>query len=304
MTDAGLALSAHPAFSDVIGGGHVTKIPYPNPYRNPFGAGSGHVVDQCLRFLEEYLFATICPPGNVAAIFVETVQSDGGDIVPPADFLPKVRALCDRHGILLVVDDVKIGLGRTGRMFSYEHAAIEADLVILGKALGGGLPLSAIVGRAEILDAGTGIALFTTAGNATCCAAGLATLEEIERAGLLERAAVNGRYLHDQLGRLLDQYEIVGDVRGLGLIQGVELVEDRVGKAPNRAAAAAVVYRAWELGLILYYAGNWANVLEITPPLIISRDEIDMGVSMLERAIGDVVGGRVDLDAVGRFAGW
>jgi 4-aminobutyrate aminotransferase len=303
-TDAGMALSGHPNFSGHVGGGHVTKVPYPNPYRNPFGDGSGHVTDQCLRFLEDYLFTTICPPGDVAAIFVEAVQSDGGDVVPPPDFLPKLRALCDRHGVLLVVDDIKVGLGRTGTMFSYEHAGIEADLVLLGKSLGGGLPLSAIIGRAEVLDTDTGIALFTTVGNATCCAAGLAVLEAIERDGLLSQAAANGAYLHERLAELLFRHEIVGDVRGLGMIQGMELVTDRVSKAPNQPAAAKVVYRAWELGLILYYAGNWSNVLELTPPLILSRDELDHGVELLDQAIDDVMHDRVDLEAVARFAGW
>jgi 4-aminobutyrate aminotransferase len=189
-------------------------------------------------------------------------------------------------------------------MFSYEHAGIEADLVLLGKSLGGGLPLSAIIGRAEVLDTDTGIALFTTVGNATCCAAGLAVLEAIERDGLLSQAAANGAYLHERLAELLFRHEIVGDVRGLGMIQGMELVTDRVSKAPNQPAAAKVVYRAWELGLILYYAGNWSNVLELTPPLILSRDELDHGVELLDQAIDDVMHDRVDLEAVARFAGW
>src|SRR5690606_17477395 len=174
-TDGAMALSGHPAFTGFPAGAHVTKVPYPNPYRNPFGGRSGDVTDQCLDFLENYLFTTICPPEDVGAIFVETVQSDGGDIVPPPDFLPRLRALCDRYGILLVVDDIKVGLGRTGKMFSYEHAGIEADLILLGKSLGGGLPLSAVVGRQEILDAAGGMALFTMSGYALGCAAGLAT---------------------------------------------------------------------------------------------------------------------------------
>jgi 4-aminobutyrate aminotransferase len=303
-TEATMALSGHPGFTNSLGGGNVTKIPYPNPYRNPFGGSSERVTDQCLDFLENYLFDTICPPNDVAAIFAESVQSDGGDVVPPPDFLPKLRALCDRHGILLVIDDIKVGLGRTGKMFSYEHAGIEADLVLLGKSLGGGLPLSAIVGRAEVLDADTGVALFTTVGNATSCAAGLATIEIIERDGIVARAAEHGEYLQACLVQALDQYEIVGDIRGLGMIRGVELVEDRTGKRPNQPAAAKIVYRAWELGLIVYYAGNWSNVLEITPPLIISRAEIEQGVAILAEATGDVLAGRVSDEAVAAFAGW
>ena len=303
-TDSAMGLSGHPAFNRHVLGAHVTRVPYPNPYRNPFGDGSGHVTDQCLSYLENYIFATVCPPEDTAAIFVETVQSDGGDIVPPPDFLPKLRDLCDRHGILLVVDDIKIGLGRTGRMLSYEHGDIDADVVLLGKSLGGGLPLSAVVARSEIMDVDSGVALFTTSGNATSCAAGLAAVLAIEEQGLVEAAAHNGEYLHERLRDALSEYEIVGDVRGLGMIQGVELVVDRVGKEPNQPAAAKIVYRAWELGLICYYAGNWSNVLEITPPLIMTRDEIDEGVAILERAVRDVVEGKVSDEDVAAYAGW
>ena len=303
-TEATMALSAHPSFSGSIGGGNVTKIPYPNPYRNPFGGSSERVTDQCLDFLEHYLFQTICPPGDVAAIFAESVQSDGGDVVPPPDFLPKLRALCDRHGILLVIDDIKIGLGRTGRMFSFEHAGIAPDLVLLGKSLGGGLPVSAIVGRAEVLDAGTGVALFTTVGNATGCAAGLATINVIERDGLVAHAAEHGDYLQQALEQALGHCEIVGDIRGLGMIRGVELVENRESKRPNQPAAAKVIYRAWELGLVLYYAGNWSNVLEITPPLILTKSDIDHGVAILAQAVDDVMAGRVPDEKVAAYAGW
>lgn len=303
-TEAAMGLSAHPSLGDAMGGGHVTKIPFPNPYRNPFGDGSGQVADQCLNYLENYLFQTICPPEQVAAVYVEAVQADSGDVVPPPDFLPKLRALCDRHGILLVLDEIKVGLGRTGRMFGFEHGDIEADLVLLGKSLGGGLPLSAIVGRSEILDAGTGIALFTAVGNATSCAAGLAVVNAVEEDGLVERSAENGRHLHDCLQAALGGSTIVGDVRGLGMIQGVELVTDKASKTPNQAAAAKVVYRAWELGLILFYAGNWGNVLEITPPLIVSREEIEQGVAILAQAIDDVAAGRVSDESVAAFAGW
>jgi 4-aminobutyrate aminotransferase len=303
-TDATMALSAHPSLTGVAGGAHVTKIPYPSPYRNPFGGGSERITDQCLNFLEDYLFTTICPPGEVAAIFAEAVQSDGGDVVPPPDFLPKLRALCDRHGILLVLDEIKVGLGRTGKWFAFEHGDVPADVVLLGKALGGGLPLSAIVARKEILDIGTGLALFTTAGNATSCAAGLATLDVIEREGLVERSAENGRYLLQRLTETLGGYEIVGDVRGLGMICGVELVTDRTSKEPNHSAAAKIVYRAFELGLIVYYAGNWGNVLEITPPLILDRDQIDEGVAILDAAIADVLAGKVSDETVAPYAGW
>lgn len=302
--DATMALSAHPALGATLGGAHVTKIPYPNPYRDPFGGDGADLTDRCLGYLEHYLFKTICPADQVAAIFVEAVQSDGGDIVPPDDFMPKLRALCDRHGIYLVVDEIKVGLGRTGEWFAFEHGGIEPDFVLLGKSLGGGLPLSAIVGRREVLDFEPGSALFTLAGNGASCAAGLAVLDEIERLDLVCASAVNGELMKQLLTNRLMEYDIVGDVRGKGMICGVELVEDRAGKEPNTSLPAKIVYRAWELGMIVYYAGNWGNVLEITPPLVIEQEAIEQGVEILDRAIADVLDGAVSDEAVAAYAGW
>ncbi len=302
-TDAGMALSAHPSLLSG-GGAHVTKIPYPNPYRDPFGGDGENLTDRCLDYLEKFLFTTICPPGQVAAIFVEAVQADGGDIVPPDDFLPKLRALCDRHDILLVVDEIKVGLGRTGEWFAFQHGGIAADLILLGKSIGGGLPLSAIIGRKEILDVASGFALFTMVGNATSCAAGLATLEEIERLGLVPRARLSGDRMLRGLRESLSSFDAVGDVRGKGLILGVELVEDRQSKVPETRLPAQIVYRAWQLGLIVYYAGNWGNALEFTPPLVIDDAQIEEGIEILQRAFVDVLNGAVSDADVAAFAGW
>ena len=216
--------------------------------------------------------------------------------------MPLLRELCDKHNILLVIDDIKIGLGRTGRMFSYEHYGVEADLILLGKSLGGGLPLSAVVGRADVLD--SGFAGFTTSGNAACCIAGFETLNEIERLNLVEHSAIAGKYLGDKLASTLENYEIVGDIRGLGLIQGVDLVQDKISKLPNREAASSIVYRCWELGLLLYYVGNSGNVLEITPPLVLTMDEIDEGTSILNQAFNDYIDGKIDQEKVAEFSGW
>ena len=260
------------------------------------------MTDTCLDYLENYLFKTVCPPEDTAAVFVETVQSDSGDVVPPPDFLPKLRALCDRNGLLLVVDDIKVGLGRTGKMFSNENFGVEADLLLLGKSMGGGLPLSAIVGRAEILD--TGFAGFTTSGNAACCAAGLATVDEVIRLGLAERSAENGAYLQAKLKAALSGYDVVGDIRGMGMIQGVDFVTEKGSKTPNRDAAAKIVYRAWELGLVLYYAGSFGNVIEITPPLTLTKAEIDEGVAILDQAVRDYLEGAIPDEAIADYAGW
>ena len=303
-TDATMALSGFAGFSDHFGGSNIVKIPYPDPYRRPFLPHPDQsLTEQCLSYLEDVLFATICPPDDVAAIFVEGIQADSGDIVPPDDFLPQLRSLCDRYGIYLVIDEVKIGLGRTGKMFSYEHAGIEPDIVLLGKALGAGLPLSAIIGPPEVLDVGTGLALYTISGNATSCAAALAGLDVVERDNLVDQAGRVGRYLLNRLETLI-RHSQVGDVRGRGMICGVDLVTDRESKRPDSALAARVVYRAWQLGLIVFYAGTYSNVLEITPPLILTEAEVDEGVAILDQAIDDAVNGRVDEAAVAAYAGW
>lgn len=301
-TAASMSMSAHIAMTQFIGGGNVVKVPYPHPYRPPFGEEPAEAADRALRFLEEYIFKTICPPDDVGGIIVEAVQSDGGDIVPPPDFLPKLEALCRRHGIYLILDEVKVGMGRTGRMFAFEHAGVTPDAVIMGKSLGGGLPLSAVVARRELLD--TGFALFTATGNAVCCAAGLANITAIQEDGLVDRAARTGAYLHAQLRALQAKHDLIGDVRGLGMIQGVELVTDRAAKTPAVKETAKVAYRAFELGLLVFYVGMFSNVLEITPPLIMTEAEVDAGVAILDQALTDVAAGRVDDAAIARYAGW
>ena len=301
-TAASMNMSAHIAMTPFIGAGNVVKVPYPHPYRPPFEEDPAESADRALRFLEEYIFKTICPPDDVGGIVLEAVQSDGGDVVPPPDFLPKLEALCRRHGIYLILDEVKVGMGRTGRMFAFEHGGVTPDAVILGKSLGGGLPLSAVVARRELLDAG--FALFTAVGNAVCCAAGLANIQAIREQGLVDNAAHVGAYLHEKLVELQAKHPLIGDVRGLGMIQGVELVTDRAAKTPAAKETAKVAYRAFELGLLVYYVGMFNNVLEITPPLIMTRAQVDEGVAILDQAFTDVAAGRVPDDAIARYAGW
>jgi len=303
-TAGSMAMSAHVAWAQFITGAHVVKVPYPHPYRCPFGDDVDDCAGRAIRFLEDYIFRTICPPEDVAGIIVEAVQSDGGDIVPPPSFLPMLEDICRRYDIYLVVDEVKVGMGRTGKMFAFEHSGVTPDVVILGKSLGGGLPLSAVVARQEILDVAPAVALFTTAGNALSCAAGLASLEAIEQDGLVENARKVGTYLHDRLAALLDKHPLIGDVRGLGLIQGVELVKDRETKEPASAETAKVVYRACELGLVVFYVGMFSNVIEITPPLVLTEADVDEGVAILDQALSDVEAGKVSDEAVARYAGW
>lgn len=303
QTMGSLSLSGHPAQSRFIGSGNVVKIPYPNPYRPPFGE-TGRLTEQILQYLEREVFRTVSPPEDTAGIIVEGIQSDGGMIVPPDDFLPRLQELCRQYEIELILDEVKVGLGRTGKWFSFDHANLVPDAVVLGKSLGAGLPISAVVAKQSLLDVGAGIHMFTTSGNPVCCTAALETLSIIEEETLIDRARVNGGYFLNRLRDLQEKHEWIGDVRGRGLAIGVELVEDRVTKAPAAEKTAAVCYRCFELGLLVFYVGIHSNVLELTPPLIITAEEIDRAVAILDQAFSDVRKGNVNWEAVRKYAGW
>ncbi|GAB3790751.1 aspartate aminotransferase family protein [Virgibacillus kimchii] len=303
QTMGSLSLSGHTAQARFISGANVVKVPYPNPYRPPFGEGKD-ITKQVIDYMEEQLFSTICPPDDTAGIIIETIQSDGGVIVPPDDFLPELRKLCDRHGIYLIVDDVKIGLGRTGKMFSIQHSGVEADAITLGKPLGGGVPISAVIARKEILDCDRAIHLFTSSGNTISSRSALTNLDILLEENIIDQVPEKGTYFKKQLVQLQEKHEIIGDVRGKGLILGMELVEDRITKQPAAEKTAAICYRAFELGLLVFYVGIHGNVIEITPPLIISREEIDQAVTTLDQAITDVNEGKVDMNKVREYAGW
>ncbi len=303
QTMGSLSLSGHPAQARFIGSGNVVKIPYPNPYRPPFGE-TEQLTEQVIQYLEQEVFKTICPPEDTAGIIIEGIQSDGGLIVPPADFLPRLQEVCTRYGINLIFDEVKVGLGRTGRWFSFEHSGIVPDAVVLGKSLGGGLPISAVVARKEILDVGTGIHMFTTSGNPVSCTASLETLTIIEDENLIENARTNGQYFINRLKELQEKYECIGDVRGKGLAIGVELVQDRLTKKPAAEKTAAICYRCYELGVLLFYVGIHSNVIEITPPLTINKEEIDLAIAILDQSFTDLQENKINMDLVKQYTGW
>jgi 4-aminobutyrate aminotransferase len=303
QTMGSLSLSGHPAQARFIGSGNVVKIPYPNPYRPPFGE-TEQLTEQVIQYLEQEVFKTICPPEATAGIIIEGIQSDGGLIVPPADFLPRLQEVCKRYDINLIFDEVKVGLGRTGRWFSFEHSGIVPDAVVLGKSLGGGLPISAVVARKEILDVGTGIHMFTTSGNPVSCTASLETLTIIEDENLIENARTNGQYFINRLKELQEKYECIGDVRGKGLAIGVELVQDRLTKNPAAEKTAAICYRCYELGVLLFYVGIHSNVIEITPPLTINKEEIDQAIAILDQSFTDLQENKIKMDLVKQYTGW
>ena len=297
-TQGSMAVSAHPVQSHATRDTGLTSVPYPDTFR-PFDgdASGGALLDHI-----ETLLRTTCPGDEVAAFFIEPIQSDGGLLVPPPGFLKRLGEICARHGILTVCDEVKVGLGRTGKLHAFEHDDWTPDILVFGKGLGGGLPVSAVVGPATILNHATAFAMQTTHGNPISASAALGVLDLIERDGLAANAARTGAHLMEALKTTLKGNAHVGDIRGRGLVIGIELVGRDGSAAPQLARRA--VYRAWELGLIAYYVGAGSNVIELTPPLILNKADADLGAARLGQAIADACAGRVDDAAIAAFQGW
>lgn len=296
-TVGSVAVSGHPvqdASSRLPG---LSLIPYPNPLRD---GGAEAAAENSLERLRRLLDLH---GHDVAAMFIEPIQSDGGMLVAPEGYFQAVEALCRRHGILVVCDEVKVGLGRSGRLHCYEHLCITPDIVVFGKALGGGLPLSAAVGPEAVMNHSAAFSFQTLHGNPACAAAGIAVLDTIAREGLVQQAAETGAYLAAQLGALRDTHKGLAEVRGHGLALGMELVTGD-DLAPAAQQTALTVFRAHQLGLVIYYVGVNSNVLEFTPPLTLQRSEVDHGVEILDRALRDVAGGAITASDLCGFEGW
>jgi len=256
----------------------VYHAPFPDEYR-------GWTTESALTALEE-LFSTEITPEQVAAVVIEPELGEGGFIPAPAAFLQRLRALTQRHGMMLVADEVQSGFGRTGRMFGYQHAAIEPDLVVMAKSLAAGLPLSAVVGTAAIMDAPLPGGLGGTyAGTPLACASALAVLDVFESEGLVDRAAAIGNQLRQALQLLQARVPRIGDVRGLGAMLAIELVVNPATREPDAPLAERIIDRARDRGLLLLKCGPHKNVVRLLPPLTTSPDEIAAGVSRLEAAV-------------------
>jgi 4-aminobutyrate aminotransferase/(S)-3-amino-2-methylpropionate transaminase len=269
--------------------GEVYHVPYPYCYRCPADVGSspdgvccGHPLASLRRALETRVAAD-----QVAAVIVEPVLGEGGFVVPPADFLPALAEFCRIHGILLIADEVQTGFGRTGRMWACEHASIEPDLLVTAKSLAAGLPLAAVIGRAELMDAPAPGGLGGTyGGNPVACAAALAVLDVFEREGLVARAEALGAVALGRMREWSARMPLVGDARGLGAMVAVELVCDRTSRAPATAEAAAVVAACRSAGLLLIKAGLYDNVIRLLMPLVTTDEQLAVGLDILERALG------------------
>jgi 4-aminobutyrate aminotransferase/(S)-3-amino-2-methylpropionate transaminase len=258
----------------------VYHSPYPDLYR-------GWTTARAMEALR-VLVATQVPANEIAAIIIEPQLGEGGFVPAPSDFLRQLRAFADEHGIVLIVDEVQSGFGRTGRMFAYEHAGIQPDLVTLAKSLGGGMPIAAVVGRAEVMDGPHAGGLGGTyAGNALSCAAALAVLDVFHTEPLVARAAAIGATIRQRLLALQGRVPRIGDVRGLGAMLAMELVVDRATREPDGALAERIVDHARDRGLLLLKAGPFRNVVRLLPPLTATDEEIDRGLQLLEAAVDD-----------------
>jgi 4-aminobutyrate aminotransferase len=263
----------------------VTHVPYPNNYRPLFaGADQGQAV---LKYIEETLFVHNVPSGEVAGILIEPIQGEGGYLVPPDGFLAGLRALCDRHGILLIFDEVQSGIGRTGKMFAAQHFGVEPDIMTLAKGLGSGMPIGMVVAKRSIMQKWTrGAHGNTFGGNPVCCAAALATLDVVEKK-LCANAAKIGDYFMDKLRTLAKKHSVIGDVRGKGLMIGLELVTDRASKTPAKKLCDALITRAFHNGLILLSCGQ--STVRFMPPLMIGEADVDEAVDIVDRSLAEVI---------------
>lgn len=268
----------------------VIKVPFPYCYRCPFKIKVSQCSLNCLDYLEEYLFETVCPPEDIAAFVIEAIQGDSGVIVPPPGYFERLAKICNKHGILIVADEVLSGLGRTGKMYAFEHFGILPDLVVIGKALGSGIPISAIVGKAEIIDCNSGVHYLTLGGNPVGCAAALTTIRLIEKY-LMKRVPQISTMILKGLSDIKNKHYLIGDIRGKGLMIGVEIV-DKKGH-PGRKEAQKICYSAWANGLIMVTLGLYGNVIRINPPLVIEEKEVLKALRIFDLSLGQVEKGEV-----------
>jgi 4-aminobutyrate aminotransferase len=257
--------------------------PFPDVYRS--GMSADATVAQCIDFIEQQLFVHLVSPDEVAAVMVEPIQGEGGYIVPPDSFLQRLREITRRHGILLIVDEVQSGMGRTGDMFAIEHARVDPDIVTMAKGIASGLPLGVATAPASIMDWPPGTHASTFGGNPVACAAAIATLKLL-REGLMKNAEVVGAHLIEGARALMDKHQLIGDVRGRGLMIGIELVRDRKTKERATTEREALVKACFSRGLLVLGAGR--NAIRLCPPLVLTKEQADIALKLLDDALASV----------------
>jgi 4-aminobutyrate aminotransferase len=263
----------------------VHHVPFAYRYRCQFCADKPQCTRGCIGVIEQELFTRHLDPRDVAAIFVEPVQGEGGYVIPPDGWLRDLRELCDRHGILLVADEVQSGVGRTGRMWACEHDGVEPDILLTAKGLGSGMPIGAIVARESVSTWESGSHGSTFGGNPVCCAAALATLDLVE-SGLMANASRMGDRLMAGLRVLQEKYACIGDVRGRGLMIGIEFVKDRASREPAADLLRELVLGAFRRGLLLLGAGK--STLRLAPPLVVDDYDVDTALAMIDGLLGEL----------------
>lgn len=266
----------------------VYHAPYANCYRCPVGLKPGSCQAECLDFVEDQILVHLVSPDEVAAVIVEPIQGEGGYLVPAPQFLQRLRALTEKHGILLIADEVQSGMGRTGRMFACEHFGIEPDIMALAKGIASGMPLGVCIAAADVMTWPPGAHASTFGGNPVSLAAALATLKLLKD-GIIANAASVGEHMLNRLRGLMDQHALIGDVRGKGLMIGVELVRDRATKERAVAERNQVVLEMFQRGILVLGAGR--NAIRFAPPLVLTKDQADTVVDLFDEALSAVEAG-------------
>ena len=266
----------------------VIHVPYPNPYRNPFGINGYEEPDELVKAIMDYIsytFRHYVPSDEVAAIFVESIQGEGGYIAPPKNFLKELKNLAEEHGILMVDDEIQAGFGRTGKMWAIEHFDVVPDVITTAKAMASGIPISACIYPAANDFKTKGAHSTTFGGNPVACAASLATIETLQN-GLIENARKQGEYMGKRLKEMEENYEIVGDARGIGLMQATEIVKSKESKEIYPKARDEIINRAFKKGLLLLGCGE--SAIRYIPPLVINSEQMENAMNLLEEAIKEV----------------
>jgi len=300
MSLTAISPSMHKKSSPLISCIH--HMPYPDCYRCSFGQKENSCNLECFKQME-IAFENYLPPDDVAAVVIEPIEGDAGIIVPPQKYMDKLYDICKKNNILFVSDEIQQGFGRTGKWFGIENFDIEPDMIVMGKAISSGLPLSAIVAKEEIMNAANPPGWnFTTAANPVSCKAALATIKIIEDEKLLKHTLEISQYTKERFNQMKKKYEIIGDVRGVGLSIGVDLVANRDTKERAKEAAAKICYRSWEKGIIMVFIAS--NVLRIQPPLIINKEQIDKAIDIIEESINEYLAGDISDEVLQIAKGW